>query len=351
VSTHVQSAFDRYSRQTRLPQVGHEGQTRLAHSHVVIVGLGGLGSPAAHYLAGAGIGRLTLVDQDDVALHNLHRQTFYTEADVGQSKSATTATRLKQLNSDIQVQSVQERLKSSNLAEIMADASLVLDAADNFAVTYLLSDYCRDQGLYLVSASAQDARGYVGVFCGPRQLSHRPSYRALFPELPSSQDNCNTVGIFGPVAGALGCMQAQQALSILLESEMDSASAPSKAPSKSGQLNSWDFYQNRFNHFSFAEAPEPDNAKSIAILEQADGDLLTDDLVIDVRPESERQQDPVKGAISIEAFEKLESGKPSSEITQRRWVFVCKTGIRAYREAFKWSQEPGLQTDLAILLR
>ena len=177
---------DRYARQLQVaPFIRHgqgdqSAQKKLDAAKVLIVGSGGLGSPVSLYLAGAGVGEITLVDADHVSLSNLHRQILFTESDLDQPKSLVGQKRLAALNSEIKVRALCEAVTPSNVDELVANATLVIDAADNFFVSYLLSDTCLAQRIPLVAASVIETSGHIGVFCGTKEKP-LPSLRALFP--------------------------------------------------------------------------------------------------------------------------------------------------------------------------
>src|SRR5690242_9007131 len=152
---------DRYARQTVLGEVGAEGQARLAAASVLVVGAGGLGCPVLHYLAGAGIGRLLIVDHDTVEETNLHRQPLYGMADIGTPKAESARAMLGRFNPEVAVEAVPERLTPQNVERLVGRADVIVDAADSFAVTYMLSDACQVAAKPLVSASAIGLTGYV----------------------------------------------------------------------------------------------------------------------------------------------------------------------------------------------
>ncbi|MDT8345803.1 MAG: HesA/MoeB/ThiF family protein, partial [Thermohalobaculum sp.] len=156
----------RYARQEVLAEVGPQGQARLGRAHVLVVGAGGLGVPVLQYLAGAGVGRITLVDPDVVSVSNLHRQPLYTTTDAGRPKAEVAADRLAALNPDCVVVPVTARLDPSNAPGLLAGVDVALDCADSFAAAYTLSDACHGAGVPLISASALGLAGYAGGFCG-----------------------------------------------------------------------------------------------------------------------------------------------------------------------------------------
>ncbi|MBL4769218.1 MAG: HesA/MoeB/ThiF family protein, partial [Rhodobacteraceae bacterium] len=158
--------MNRYIRQQILPEVGVAGQARLHAAHIVVVGVGGLGCPALQCLVGAGIGKITIVDPDVVSLSNLHRQTIFGENQIGQSKVIAAAAVLSVLNSECTIIAIDVALSPINAETLIAKADVVLDCADSFAASYILSDACLTQKKPLISASALGFEGYVGGFCG-----------------------------------------------------------------------------------------------------------------------------------------------------------------------------------------
>ncbi len=289
--------MSRYDRQTCLPEIGTEGQTRLAAARVLVAGAGGLGSALLPLLVGAGVGQITLYDPDVVEVHNLHRQTLYRMEDIGQPKAVAAARHLRALNPECQVRATVARLDPLTAKHEISQSDLVVDAADSFAVSYALSDLCRTTDHPLVSASVLGRQGYVGGFCGDA-----PSLRALFPDPPGRTATCATAGVMGPAVATLGAMQAQMALSILLRHQ----------PSPLGRLLSVDFATWHVSQVRFDGAHEPAGICPQII---ARGEVGTDDLLIDLRAETD--VDPLHLSV------------PSDQ----RVVFLCASGLRAWRAA------------------
>lgn len=209
---------ERYSRHLLLPQVGAEGQRRLQQARVLILGAGGLGSPAAFYLAAAGVGHLRLVDDDVVDRSNLQRQILHTEASVGQPKVASARERLLALNPHLDVEAVQARAASENIDALLANVDVVLDGSDNFPLRYLLNDACIKHALPLVYGAVERFTGQVSVFDAGRQRGQAPCYRCLFPEPPPAEfaPNCAEAGVLGVLPGMVGLLQATEVLKLLL---------------------------------------------------------------------------------------------------------------------------------------
>ena len=210
---------ERYARQLRLPQVGMAGQKQLEKARVLLVGAGGLGSPAAFYLAAAGVGFLRLVDDDVVDRSNLHRQILHTEDRIGELKVDSAACSLKALNPRTQIDSRSVRLSAENVDTLLADVDLVIDGADNFPTRYLLSDACVKLRKPLVYGAVHRFEGQVSVFDAGRQPGQAPCYRCLFPQAPAPADapNCAEAGVLGVLPGIIGLLQATEALKLILE--------------------------------------------------------------------------------------------------------------------------------------
>ncbi len=209
---------ERYSRHLLLPEVGEQGQRTLQASRVLIIGAGGLGSPAALYLAAAGVGHLRIVDDDVVERSNLQRQVLHTDARVGDSKVASASATLSALNPRTQIESLTIRADASNIERLLEGADAVLDGADNFATRYLLNDACVKLGKPLVYGAVQRFEGQVSVFDAGRRRGDAPCYRCLFPEPPSpgSAPSCAEAGVLGVVPGIIGLLQANETIKLLL---------------------------------------------------------------------------------------------------------------------------------------
>jgi Dinucleotide-utilizing enzymes involved in molybdopterin and thiamine biosynthesis family 2 len=209
-------AAERYSRQMLLPQVGEAGQAKLAAARVVVIGAGGLGAPALLYLAAAGVGHVTIIDDDRVERSNLHRQVVHADARVGMGKAESARMTLLALNPRIEVVVVAERLRAENVEALVRGHDVVVDGADNFATRYLLAAATRQLGVPMVYAAIERFTGQASVFDPRREDS--PCYRCLFPEPPSAADapNCAEAGVLGVLPGVLGLVQATEALKLLI---------------------------------------------------------------------------------------------------------------------------------------
>lgn len=204
----------RYSRHILLDEIGVEGQERLLKSHALVVGAGGLGSPAAMYLASAGVGRITICDGDKVDLTNLQRQIIHRTDSVGMEKVKSAATTIAALNPLVNIQTVAHRVEGKALLDLVAACDVVLDASDNFATRHAINEACVAACRPLVSGAAIRFDGQVSVF-DPR-ADDSPCYACLFP--PSSENEdvpCSVMGVFAPLTGMVGTMQAAEALKLL----------------------------------------------------------------------------------------------------------------------------------------
>lgn len=209
---------ERYSRHLRLPQVGVEGQRRLEAARVLLIGAGGLGSPAAYYLAAAGVGTLRIADDDVVDRSNLQRQILHTEAGIGAPKVESAARALSALNPRTRVEPVAERVGSANVERLLDGVDVVVDGADNFPARYLLNDACVKLGKPLVYGAVHRFEGQASVFDAGRHRGHAPCYRCLFPEPPPPEaaPNCAEAGVLGVLPGVIGLIQATEAIKLIL---------------------------------------------------------------------------------------------------------------------------------------
>ncbi|MGF1685163.1 HesA/MoeB/ThiF family protein [Photobacterium japonica] len=209
-------AFLRYSRQIMLPEVGEQGQVNLTQANVLIVGAGGLGSAAALYLAGAGVGQLVIADDDHLEASNLPRQVLYRETDVGLPKAEQAAAQLRALNPLVRVRAVNARLAAERLAMEVAQADVVLDCSDNLATRHAVNRACYATHTPLISGAAIQWQGQLMAF--DFRHGHGPCYHCVFPLADQAQDtpqNCSTGGIIGPVVGNIGTLQALETLKLL----------------------------------------------------------------------------------------------------------------------------------------
>ncbi|SNZ06595.1 adenylyltransferase and sulfurtransferase [Natronoarchaeum philippinense] len=207
--------LDRYSRHVIMDDVGPEGQARLLDAAVLVVGAGGLGSPAIQYLAAAGIGRLGIADDDAVERSNLQRQVLHGDADVGRPKVESAAEFVRELNPDVDVEPHETRVTSENVEELVDEYDLVVDGSDNFRTRYLLNDACTLAGVPFTHGAVFEFEAQITTFPANDEA---PCYRCLFPEAPpaGTVPDCATTGVLGVLPGTVGCLQATEAIKLLL---------------------------------------------------------------------------------------------------------------------------------------
>lgn len=202
----------RYSRQILLPEVGIEGQQQLLNAHALIIGIGGLGSPVSMYLAAAGLGRLTLVDDDRVDLSNLQRQIVHGSGDIGSPKVKSAQQHLHELNPDCRVDTLEQRLDEAGMRSAIEAADVVLDCCDNFATRFLVNRLCHAQGTPLVSGAAIRWDGQVAVFT---YAQGEPCYHCLYGGGEDEAERCSENGVIAPLVGIIGSLQALEAMKIV----------------------------------------------------------------------------------------------------------------------------------------
>ena len=210
MSQFTATEWQRSQRHIQLKEIGVEGQIKLKQARVVIVGLGGLGCPAAQYLASAGVGRLTLVDGDRIAASNLQRQILYSHSQIGQYKVEAAREQLQKNNPNVQIEVVKQHLMCDNAKALLADASLALDCTDNFQSRYLINYYCLKLSKAWVYASVIRLDGQIALF-----TPGNACYACLFPQAAQQLEDCNSAGVLASLPGILGCLQATEALKYL----------------------------------------------------------------------------------------------------------------------------------------
>ncbi|MBI5436797.1 MAG: molybdopterin-synthase adenylyltransferase MoeB [Nitrosomonadales bacterium] len=206
----------RYSRHILLPEIGIEGQQKLLGAHALVIGAGGLGCPAALFLAASGVGTLTLCDGDTVDLTNLQRQILHHTSSIGMPKATSAQAALAGINPEVRVIALNERVDEARLFELAAQADVVLDCSDNFATRYALNRVCVQLKKPLVSGAATRFNGQVTVF--DLRHAHSPCYHCLYPEQTEAEETrCAVMGVFAPLVGIIGSLQAAEALKLLLD--------------------------------------------------------------------------------------------------------------------------------------
>ncbi|TAL73471.1 MAG: HesA/MoeB/ThiF family protein [Rhodanobacter sp.] len=299
----------RYARQTALPGIGPAGQARLGAAAVLVVGAGGIGCPALACLVGAGVGHLLIVDPDRVSLANLHRQYLYAPGDVGQPKVQVARAALHRFNPEARISAIASTLTPTNAPGLVAQATLVLDASDNRAVTYMLDEAASHCGKPLVAAAALGFDGYVGCYG-----ADAPDYRTIFPDMPHAAGNCTRNGVLGSVTGVIGHLAAHLALRWLLGMH----------PSPAGDLLRFDGCHGTTTRTDFRTAP-PATAPPLRFI--AREAVQPEDCVIDLRSVDEAPAPAFPHARRL-----LPAALPAalSAPTGARIVLCCRSGLRAW---------------------
>ena len=239
------AALLRYSRHILLEEFGIDGQSRIDAAHALIVGVGGLGSPVALYLAAAGVGRITLVDDDTVDLTNLQRQIAHTTGRVGMSKVESAAQAMREINPSIVIATHAARIDPALLAELMPGVDVVIDCSDNFATRHVINDACVRHSVPLVSGAAIRFDGQLGVYDTRNAAS--PCYACVFPpDAAFEETRCAVLGAFAPVVGTIGTLQASEALKLLAEI----------GPSMAGSLLMYDGRRTSFDTMKVLRDPQ-----------------------------------------------------------------------------------------------
>ncbi len=340
--------WDRYQRQLALPDITPAQQIALKQARLLFVGAGGLGAPALPYLAGAGIGHITIVDHDTVSRSNLHRQTIYTDAQEGRGKAEAAAAYLRALNPHCDIKALNQKLRHCEDDEVrrgdpygidcFADArndgfsyDLILDGSDNFETKDLLNRLSIAHKIPLISASVNRFEAQAGIFAGFAKSA--PCYRCLFPEFPTEARNCNEAGVLGTAAGLAGLYQAHLALLYLLGIGDIGA----------GTVMTFDFKAMRIQKLSL---PKDENC---AHCHNAAGEIATkqekpmtdmlsldelkqkDHLIVDVRTDGEIAADPIKGALHMELSTLPARYRELPE--DKLLAFVCAGNVRSVQAA------------------
>ncbi|UYH51991.1 HesA/MoeB/ThiF family protein [Candidatus Kirkpatrickella diaphorinae] len=318
--------MSRYDRQVRIFPNGERDQARLRQARLLVIGAGGLGASLLPLLVGAGCGYIAIMDNDMVAAHNLHRQTIFRESDIGHNKAECAVHHLSTLNCDSQLVAMPHAITPDRAVSLIPDFDIVVDAADEVAVTYALSDLCKRRNTPFISASVAGRMGYVGGFC-----HDAPSYRAIFPSLPARVMTCGETGVMGPVVAVMGALQAQMVLDVLM----------STSPSPLGlmfqiNLESWKTAQFRFDS---ASEPETPHAAFIGATS-----LNATDRIFLMR---HAELDPRFFKGDVQTIEADEVGHLEAS-PGRRCVFICRRGVSAWRAAESYMRQTG-DSNVAII--
>ena len=208
--------IERYSRQIILKKIGAKGQKKILKSHVLIVGVGGLGSPIAIYLAALGVGNIGIVDNDNVEISNLSRQIIFSTSDLKKKKSSAAINKLRKINPDLQLQSFDKKLTSKNISKITRNYDIIVDGSDNFRTRFLINDYCLKEKKILISGAISKFDGQIYTFNFSKKKS--PCLRCFIPEIPNDidVDNCEYDGVIGTLGGIIGSIQANEVIKEIL---------------------------------------------------------------------------------------------------------------------------------------
>jgi len=329
------SALRRYSRHLLIPEVGLPGQEKLAAARVLCIGAGGLGSPVLSYLAAAGVGRLGIMDDDEIDLTNLQRQTLFTTADIGRRKVEVAAERLHAMNPQVAVDPIARRFDATNARELVRLYDVIVDCTDRFESRYLINDACFLEGKPDVYGSIFRFDGQVSVFA----VAGAPCYRCLFPEPPPAHTvpTCAEGGVLGVLAGMVGTLQASETLKLILQ-----IGAP-----LAGRLALIDALQGRTREIAFKPDPACRLCSPVATIRDAveielaepafgemkeiDGEELDECLrsavLLDVREPHEAVLGVVRGAVHIPASE-LDARMHELD-TAQSYVVACRAGARS----------------------
>lgn len=317
----------RYDRQIKLAEIGEEGQKKLSIKKVLIVGVGGLGCPAAQYLAAAGVGRIGLLDHDVVDITNLHRQVLFSEEDIGKSKSEVAQLKLQRANSDIEIIAINDRLTEKNALELIGSYEIILDGTDNFQTKYLINDACVLKDKPFVGASIYKYQGQLSVF----NYKGGPTYRCLYPDHHlKDNNNCEETGVLGVLPGILGTMQAAEVLKMIL----------GIGTVLSGKLKIVDTLSSTEQQITFQKDPKQvELVKNRPLTAETIHCMLDDKIYLDVREPFEQPRASNERVLVIPINQLMER---LSEIPKEETVHVfCQSGIRSRKAIKQLSEEFG----------
>ncbi len=318
-------ALKRYHRQILLEELGISGQQKLQKAAVLIIGAGGLGCPLLFYLGAAGIGKIGIIDGDNIAESNLHRQILFQQQDIGVNKAEKAVERLKLLNPELQLQAYPFYLSPENATDLLGEYDLVIDGSDNFPTRYLVNDTCVSLGKTLVFGSIFRFEGQVSVF----NYHGGPNYRSCYPEPPKQENspNCGDAGVIGPLPGIIGSIMANEAIKIIC----------GFGDSLSGKLLIFNALNNDMQLFNIQpkhpQDDQPQNTKKTIVYQEIfPSELLEWEenhipfCLIDVREAHEFEMDNI-GGIHISLYELEE--KIDTLAFQNRLVFCCTSGAKS----------------------
>ncbi len=316
----------RYDRQIRLPEIGRAGQAKLAGASVLCVGAGGLGCPALLYLAAAGVGRIGVMDFDQVDESNLQRQVLYSTAQIGENKAEAAKTRLEALNPTIEITAIPERLDGQNAERLFTDYDVIIDGTDNFTTKFLINDAAVKVGKPFIYGSILGFEGQVSVF----NVGGSACYRCLFPEAPKTPVmNCAEAGVIGAVAGMVGTVQAMEVVKLIVGHEsfkplvgqlwmIDVCSMSSKIMDLPKDTNCPVCSKKK------EEIIMPDHIEEITVEEARQSDAL----FVDVREQDEWDAGHIEGAAFL-PLSALANGAQGSWPKDQALIIYCRSGYRS----------------------
>ena len=332
--------MERYARHLSLKEVGLAGQEKLKNARVLLIGAGGIGSPAAYYLAAAGVGSIGIIDDDLVDRSNLQRQILFTTEDIGKSKAEIAKLRISALNPNIHITAYAIRLTAQNAHHIIADYDLVLDGSDNYFTRYLVGDVTAELHKPLVSASIYQFSGQVAIF----NVDKAPCYRCLYPEPPPEKliPNCTDAGVLGVTAGIMGSLAANETIKLILAMDESLSGNLLTFDSLHSELKKYPIMQHPnclicVNHQAFSSLPRYDKPSVCkAVLEITPAQLkalMVDESVVllDVRELWEREISQIQPSLHIPLGDITKTPLPFS--TNQSIVVYCKVGVRSLHAA------------------
>lgn len=320
--------MQRYHRQSILPEIGNEGQEKIISAKILIIGAGGLGNPVAQYLAGMGVGKITIVDGDDVHITNLHRQILFLEKDLGENKAKILAKSITPLNKNLEVSWIPQFLNKSLALDLFYKFDVIIDCTDNFESKFLINDICALYDKPMVYGAISQFEGQVGIFW----KSHGSCYRCLYPEIPTSKiQNCSAAGVVGPVVGVIGSLQAMEAMKIVVG---DVGSNSTRLNPLIGRVNFYDFCNHSFRSLSVSQRSncrchyDQFNQNDIVDVQRTECDLSSSALLVDVREPDEWNNFHLEGSLNLPLSSLLAGTIPEID-KNKELILICQLGSRA----------------------
>lgn len=309
-----------YSRQLALKEVGEQGQRKLKNTHLALIGAGGLGHPAAQYLAAAGVGKMTIIDDDKVEESNLNRQVLFHDSNLGESKSITLQQKIMKQNPLIEVNAIHGRLDRNNIEELISDTHIIMDCTDNFETKFLLHDFAFEKNINLVQASIHQFEGQIRSFNYAKEDVNKGCLRCLWEETPhqSCVDNCQQAGLIGATAGVFGTLQAMEALKLILDLGAEENERQT-------------FFFNLLNLDSFSLHWKKNDFCPLCSLKthswREELKSISSSFEVDQIPDDYLTIDLTRNNLSHEEIDQWEE----FVCPDQKYIFVCQKGLRSYR--------------------